>query len=81
MTQLAALRRARGWTPQVLARAARVPITDIQALERGESFVYRKRLLRIAEALGAPYGILFDANDRPRPSGEPRGQLDLLAGA
>lgn len=61
--RLRALRERRGWTQEELAERARLSVSFVSLLERGERGPSHDTLLQVAEALEVPLADLFREED------------------
>src|SRR6185312_6046283 len=59
--RIAELRRGRGWTQEDLAERLRLPLKNLQRIERGLQNLTIKSLVRFASALGVKTAELFEA--------------------
>ena len=69
--RVAELRSARGWTQQQAAEHLKMPVNNLQRIERGMNLTI-KTLVRLARGLGAPTRALFESpSSRERSAGRP----------
>lgn len=59
-SRIRALRKSKGWSQEVLADRARVHVTYLSGIERGERNPSLKNLFAIARALNLTLSALFD---------------------
>jgi transcriptional regulator with XRE-family HTH domain len=57
--------RAEGWTQEELAQEARISVSFLSMIERGERVAHVKTLAALADALDVPLSELFSGIDRP----------------
>lgn len=80
--RLIALRKARGWTQEDLAKAAGVSQGTISRLERGEiRAAWSDTLPKIAEVLGTSVEYLKGAADAAAPEAVPAAELVVPSGS
>ena len=64
------LQRPERWTQEDLAERARISVSFLSMIERGERVAHVETLASLSEALGVTLSELFSGTDAPSPNGE-----------